>query len=1481
MTRVRATIMTPALAFLAFIAIVAGVLGGLYFLDTHITVYTTDDDAIRQSASATQLRDVLWEPAKPLDLPGIVTQQEYEPKLSPDGNTLFLVRGKPGQNADIYTSFRTFDGWTEPTAFEAINSPEDDLGPSPTADGNTVYFYSNRAGSIGGYDLWVVHRVDNGWTAPENLGPAVNSPFNDYGPAIDADGTTMYFASNRPSTVEQSPDPDRWRATLREDLFSNDYDLYTATVTDGQLGQARPLRTLNSDRNEGAPAVSPYNDFLYYASDREGGLGGYDIYRARRIDGDWTAPETLGDSINSVANDMDPTLGMGGFQLFFSSNRDDNRLTTAAIDDAQDSAPLYRVFVSNSREVFARAETRKSNLDWPAILTSLLWLLALLLLLLLLLAYLRRLYLSGRLRKLSLLTQMLLLALLIHALIMFLKITNSIGPGLNRAGGTKVQLTTSADANSLTNQIRGDFTQIALDAPQTLTSIELPLLLQTDTQTQTALVPAQEQQPADAEQLASSESLDAQAPEFVDTTTPDEPLPELVADVQLQTPEAQKLARARETDLTVEVQQQAPESTVPPIQSQTQTQTALVPAQEQQSAEAEQLASSESLDAQTPEFTDTTTPNEPLPELAVDVQLQTPEAQKLARARETDLAVEAQQPTPQSDAPLTQTMNETQVALLAAASAQDLESDPLEIDTFARESIESPALRAVEPSQKIVTAAADTTIDSPSEAHRQQSQERQLAVAAQESQDTTPAPLPNRAQETESVAVQTRSAAVPTASQMVSVTTHDSAASIPERSELSAASQLEVLVEADIEVTTPIESQRADDSESTLKRIASPVPNVNLAAAPTVPDLVLHDATAVVESDRAASATEHDSMAESSTWNILDANPETAALDETPNDTISLEIPQESFAVDVSTPAQGATQHAASERSLAALTPGVRMVDATVPVVRTSVDELRSVNIEADSARQFPNAELTPVESVLEDAQLLPMPGIMADLDDVSMPMPIEDIALLDVPLSAVPDLPTSSQSHEESSVSMLAVLSDVPVDRAPALGVGMPEIVLAEIAALNADDTEPLPRQTMDISSGAMDAELGEDEMLASTTMDFALSFPVLPDKPLALPTELTPPNEEYAQRDEDVREEIIEEMGGTEETEQAVQMALEWLAKVQSADGRWDTDDFDDGCLDCTDDTSDISSDIALTGLALLCFQGAGHTHINPGPYRETISRGLAFLLSSQSASGDLRNGETMYSHGIATIALSEAFGMTSDEDLRDSVERATSFIIGARNRASRAPVGNRRAIGGWRYAPGQVGDTSVLGWQVMALRSATKAGIEIPEQIFDYAGQWLDQVRIEGNSGLYAYQPGDPPTFSMTAEAMFVRQLLGAEPDDSSMHRSVVYLLDEKPEWDSRANTYGWYYATLALFQHQGEAWKAWNEHIKDVLVGAQYSEGPARGSWPVADRWSRIGGRIYQTAICTLSLEVYYRYLPRFVTDAEDDSRDDNSSINAGE
>ena len=352
--------------------------------------------------------------------------------------------------------------------------------------------------------------------------------------------------------------------------------------------------------------------------------------------------------------------------------------------------------------------------------------------------------------------------------------------------------------------------------------------------------------------------------------------------------------------------------------------------------------------------------------------------------------------------------------------------------------------------------------------------------------------------------------------------------------------------------------------------------------------------------------------------------------------------------------------------------------------------------------------------------------------------------------------------------------------------------------------------------------------------------------------------------------RQRLAREAGATERTERAVALALQWLERHQDADGRWNGGRRrdDDGRIlpgetsytqhdpsGVTDTAESVywEADTAMTGLALLAFMGAGHTH-QAGPYRGAIAKGLAFLIREQKPDGDLRGPSLavgLYCHAIATLALSEAHALTGDARLRAPVEKAIGFLT-----RSRAADGI-----GWRYKPGDpLGDTSVLGWVVLALKSAREGGVAVPADAWTSAERWLDRVRAGTRGGLARYQPGRPPSVAMTAEAWVCRQFLGQTAIPAEAVVEATELLLREAPGRGEYNLYAWYYATLALFQQGGPAWTAWNDRLKVELPRRQRLDGPFAGSWDPDDTvYGQYGGRLYMTALAAMTLEVYSRYL----------------------
>lgn len=340
------------------------------------------------------------------------------------------------------------------------------------------------------------------------------------------------------------------------------------------------------------------------------------------------------------------------------------------------------------------------------------------------------------------------------------------------------------------------------------------------------------------------------------------------------------------------------------------------------------------------------------------------------------------------------------------------------------------------------------------------------------------------------------------------------------------------------------------------------------------------------------------------------------------------------------------------------------------------------------------------------------------------------------------------------------------------------------------------------------------------------------------------------YKLRDPGKRKEFIAELGGSEKTELGVEHALAWLAGTQSDDGRWDIDGFKTLSA-CGGPGDQINEDVALTGLCLLSYLGAGYTHVK-GDHKETVRKAVNWLVVGQKEDGNLQREGQMYGQAIGTAALCECYSMTADKRLLEPIQKAVDFILKAQNPGA-----------GWRYQPRKDNDTSVTGWQVLALKSAMIAGIKFPPEHFEWVEKWLDSVRRGDGGGLYTYMPGHGATPTMTAEGWFCQLLMKEQTRTRGQAETVPYLMSQLPAWtpkDGGINIYFWYYATLALHMSGAQEFQKWNQSLTKALLTGQTKTGPAAGSWDPVDVLGERGGRIYSTATATLCLEVYYRYLP---------------------
>ena len=206
--------------------------------------------------------------------------------------------------------------------------------------------------------------------------------------------------------------------------------------------------------------------------------------------------------------------------------------------------------------------------------------------------------------------------------------------------------------------------------------------------------------------------------------------------------------------------------------------------------------------------------------------------------------------------------------------------------------------------------------------------------------------------------------------------------------------------------------------------------------------------------------------------------------------------------------------------------------------------------------------------------------------------------------------------------------------------------------------------------------------------------------------------------------RAEIRHGLGGDAEgsgfTEPAVEQGLRFFTRIQFPDGHWSLDRLPEGVkLDDAALAARRQADTAATGLVLLTYLGAGYTHLDE-KHRDVVRRGIEWLVKHQKPDGDLFAGGSQfthfYSHGMAAMALCEAYGMTQDPELREPARKAVAFIV-----ATQDP---RR--GGWRYGSGS-GPQRHLGDRLAVDGAAQRqmAGLEVPQATLDRVGGWLDQA------------------------------------------------------------------------------------------------------------------------------------------------------------
>jgi hypothetical protein len=348
-----------------------------------------------------------------------------------------------------------------------------------------------------------------------------------------------------------------------------------------------------------------------------------------------------------------------------------------------------------------------------------------------------------------------------------------------------------------------------------------------------------------------------------------------------------------------------------------------------------------------------------------------------------------------------------------------------------------------------------------------------------------------------------------------------------------------------------------------------------------------------------------------------------------------------------------------------------------------------------------------------------------------------------------------------------------------------------------------------------------------------------------------------------------------GTPFTEDAVLKALRWLKKYQSSDGTWDTSSGGSKADPAGPATP------AMTGLALLTYLAHGETPTSE-EFGPTVEKAIRWLVERQDSSGHFPNRDANdYSQPIATYALCEAFGMTQVPMVKDAAKKAVDVLIKGQH-----------AVGGWNYHcdAADRNDISYSGWCAQALKAAKMAGLD--NDGLDLAlRKGVEGFKIHFDSGVGTFGYQDRKTqlsqYGLTAVGVLCEQLLGAGKSTEVQAAMAFLNKDATCDWFTPwggCPIYYWYYLTQAKFHTGGDVWNQWNNQFsvqvtknQVVLKGAGI-DGKDIGYWEGLDNCSK--AYVYNTTLCALMLEVYYRYLPTFKPPEDEKPAEDTGGQGSG-
>ncbi|MGH7144333.1 MAG: prenyltransferase/squalene oxidase repeat-containing protein [Planctomycetota bacterium] len=326
---------------------------------------------------------------------------------------------------------------------------------------------------------------------------------------------------------------------------------------------------------------------------------------------------------------------------------------------------------------------------------------------------------------------------------------------------------------------------------------------------------------------------------------------------------------------------------------------------------------------------------------------------------------------------------------------------------------------------------------------------------------------------------------------------------------------------------------------------------------------------------------------------------------------------------------------------------------------------------------------------------------------------------------------------------------------------------------------------------------------------------------------------------------------------------MALEWLAQHQEPDGHWDS--VKNGAA------KNDRCDTAATGLAVLAFLSAGITD-RRGEYKDNVKRALEWIIKQQNTEGGIMPGangkeagmDAETTHAICGMALAECFGMSHAPTVKEAAQKAIEYS------AHVLQHGKGVDLTGWGGDKKSPGETEITVWFVAHLKCARLAGLAVPQESFQGAIVFLDQMELKDNpkdpTGGHHYKNSNADTQSAplpTVSGCWARMLMGWPTDE--LRPAITWAVDKKglPAWGDKGEKFDWtyFYMGMRLASNcSGTLWERWNSVRSQLLVSHQCQTGDAKGSWDTSagagDR-----GQVVSTAFGVLCLEVSH-YVPLY-------------------